>query len=684
VIEEVQVISGTFDAEYGQAMSGVVNAVLKSGSEDAIEWSAEIYGGDFVTPDNASRYPRNANVRPNAIQNYQLSVSGPTGLDKTTFLIGGRRYVNEGFLFGERRFMPGDDNELETLTLHPTGDGKIVPMGWSEEWSGQFKLMNRSLGNVSISYQAIGQYSESQRYQHMFRFNPDGATEQSSMSLSHGFEVTHTVSDASFYTVSLRQNYYRYTDYAFEDVFDARYIEYGRPFGDRNYEYGAFVQGVDLSRFKQETSTYIIKASVTSQVTSAHLVKFGVEYQTSEMTFGPPGLFDPYSAFLRPIVDSRDNPGLRTYHPTAFAGYLQDRMEIADFRMRVGARLELFNANTTVPSDPQNPANSITDAPSSEMIDSKIKVALAPRVGISYPITDQGSIFFSYGHFYQMPGLGQLFSNSDYTLLRDLQTGGWTQFGVMGNPNLEPEFTIQYEFGVKMQLGESFGVDVSVFSKDIRNLLGVEFVSTYTSADYARFTNVDFGEVRGFTLAVDQRLGEYLTASLDYTYQLALGNSSDARETANRAAAGEDPRPRQVPLNWDQRHSLNSVLTLLKPQDYTVTGVLRFGSGQPYTPTVLSRLGANLETNSSRKDPYLIVDVRSEKSVNLFGVNGAVFLRVFNLFNTHQVNGFVFGDTGSPDYTLNSAGNASILLDPSRFYAPRRVEIGLSVNGSFR
>ena len=31
IIEEVQVISGTFDAKYGQAMSGVVNTVLKSG-----------------------------------------------------------------------------------------------------------------------------------------------------------------------------------------------------------------------------------------------------------------------------------------------------------------------------------------------------------------------------------------------------------------------------------------------------------------------------------------------------------------------------------------------------------------------------------------------------------------------------------------------------------------------------
>src|SRR5437867_5602040 len=40
LLEEVQVISGTFDAEYGQAMSGVVNAVLRSDG-DKYEWNGE-------------------------------------------------------------------------------------------------------------------------------------------------------------------------------------------------------------------------------------------------------------------------------------------------------------------------------------------------------------------------------------------------------------------------------------------------------------------------------------------------------------------------------------------------------------------------------------------------------------------------------------------------------------------
>jgi outer membrane receptor protein involved in Fe transport len=409
--------------------------------------------------------------------------------------------------------------------------------------------------------------------------------------------------------------------------------------------------------------------------------------QFSGITFGPPGSLVPTSVagtqVLVPVIDSREYPGLRTYNPIYFSAFVQDRIEFAYFMMHAGIRAEFFDAHAVIPSDLQNPANAISGVPSSMDMATSRKIAVAPRIGVSYPVTEDGSIYFSYGHFYQMPGLGQLFANSDYSILKDLQAGA-VSYGVMGNPNLKPEFTTQYEFGVKMQLFESFGFDLSAFSKDIRNLLGVEFVSMYSAAEYARLTNIDFGEVDGFTLALDYRIGAKLSASVDYTYQIALGNSSDSRETATRAAAGEDPRPRQVPLAWDQRHTLNASIIFTEANDFGITGILRYGTGQPYTPTVLSRLGANLETNSARKASFMVVDLRGEKRLSIAGVNLSVFARLFNVLDSHAVNGFVFTDTGSPDYTLNTTGNAALLIDPSRFYQPRRIEIGISFNGSSR
>jgi hypothetical protein len=52
---------------------------------------------------------------------------------------------------------------------------------------------------------------------------------------------------------------------------------------------------------------------------------------------------------------------------------------------------------------------------------------------------------------------------------------------------------------------------------------------------------------------------------------------------------------------------------------------------------------------------------------------------VFNLLNEHFVNGFVFNDTGSPDYALYPETVAAQLYDPSRFFQPRRIEFGISL-----
>ena len=70
---------------------------------------------------------------------------------------------------------------------------------------------------------------------------------------------------------------------------------------------------------------------------------------------------------------------------------------------------------------------------------------------------------------------------------------------------------------------------------------------------------------------------------MDYTWLRALGNASDPYETATRAAAGEDPRPRLVPFGWDQRHTLNVTASLSKPGNYSVSTVIKAASGQPYS-----------------------------------------------------------------------------------------------------
>jgi outer membrane receptor protein involved in Fe transport len=679
LLQEVQVISGTFDAEYGQAMSGVVNAVLKEGSEE-LWWTAEAYGGSFVFPGRDSRLTDDE-LNLGGIQNYQLTVSGPTPVPKTVYLVSGRRYLYEDFVQGERKFLPTDESDFENKEFYPTGNGEEFPLGYSREWSGVAKLTTTAIDDVKFSYQALYNRRRSRQSNFQFRLNPDGLSKQRSFSLSHGLDYTHTLSAATILDVSLRQNLIEYEDYVYEDLFDPRYDAAGPPRSDSDYELGAVVQGVQFTRFLQHTNAFLGKASVVSQVTPEHQVKIGGEIHVPRVKFGSPGhltytTVDGVQTLVRYENRPPDYPGPREYKPVIGAAFVQDQVEWPGLTLRAGLRFDVFAARSTVPSDPSNPANAIAGAPPSYPVWTSPKVALSPRLGVAYPIEDRAALHFAYGHFRQFPAIGEIFTNADYDVLENLQASG-VSYGVLGNPDVEPETTIQYEFGYKHALTPDFGADVSVFYKDVRDLLGVEFISTYNNAEYARLTNVDFGNIFGFTIALDHRRLGPASVSVDYTWQQALGNSSNPRETAVRAEAGEDPRPRLIPFDWDQRHTLNLTLSLAPSEVYSASAVFRVASGQPYTPILEAGFGQGLEENSGRKPTSAVLDLRAERKVNVTGVGASLFARVFNVFDTKFFNGAVFNSTGSPYYSRFTEADRVALADPTRFYPPRRVEIGI-------
>lgn len=690
LIQEVQIITGTFDAEYGQAMSGVVNTVLKSGS-DRFSFSGEALAGSFLYSSGGQRN-LTYEFRPEFVnQNYQLSLSGPTGLPKTFFLASGRRYVFNDYYLGERRFNPLDTAGLNSnpngWLENPNGNGEVVALAYTREWSGLGKITNRSLSNIEISYQALFNVVSGSRLGDAFdfRYNPDGKKTQETKSLVHGVDWTHSFSASSFYNVSLRQNYFDYRDWVYDDFYDSRYDYAGSSRGLFDYEYGASVAGVDFGRFRQKTNSFVGKGALVSQVTREHQVKVGIELQTSAIEFGTAGTLTFKGDTLYRYIDQPpDYPGIQFYYPISMAAYAQDLIEWNDLTVRAGVRFEYFDSRSTLPSDLSNPANAIQGAPISTPQRTTKKTSYAPRIGISYPITATSSIFFSYGHFYQFPPLRDIFTNANYERLSTLQDGTGNFDAVYGNPDIKPERTVQYEFGYKHAITDFLGLSINLFYKDIRDLLGVEFIETYAAAAYARLTNVDFGSVSGFTISLDQRRIGIVSSSLDYTWQDARGNSSDPDETANRAAAGEDPRPRQVPLNWDQRHTLNLTLQVSQPENYSVSTILRYGTGQPYTPEIGSGFGSGVEKNSGRKPDGFVIDLRAEKSVSLADMHMSVFVRVFNLLNARYFNGSVFATTGSPDYGLFPLSqDRNGLANPTRYYPPRRVELGISVNSPF-
>jgi hypothetical protein len=98
----------------------------------------------------------------------------------------------------------------------------------------------------------------------------------------------------------------------------------------------------------------------------------------------------------------------------------------------------------------------------------------------------------------------------------------------------------------------------------------------------------------------------------------------------------------------------------------------------------LGGFGSGLETNSGRKPPAFVVDLRGEVPFRVGGVQTSLFGRVLNLFDTRYYNGFVFGSTGSPYYGV-LVDEETKEQDPTRYYPPRRIELGLTLaGGGFR
>ena len=683
VLEEVQVITGTFDAEYGQAMSGVVNAVLKRGG-DRFQWNGEAMLGAWLAPWSSDRIEAPL-AKPTDIKNFQFTASGPMPVAHTTYLANLRYGDQQDWVRGERRFTPAKDNTIDgTKYLNPDGDFARFSLAYNHDWTGLVKLSTRPGSRYELGYQAVGELLDTRPDTWVWRFDPDGLTRQHTFSVSQGADFTLTPTAKSFYNLALRLNTFRYKDMVYDDFNDSRYDAAGGPQSSANYENNAIYAGVDLNRFIQNTDAIEAKTSYVNESHSSNRYKLGGEFQWPAIQFGHPGWLTYASGpggqtLVRHQDDPPNFPGPLTYHPIQGAAYAQDDIEWQQIRLRAGLRYDLFDARTTLPSDLSNPANSIPGAPQSVQVPTTAKQTFSPRIGVSYPITPGLSLYFAYGHFYQMPQLGNIFDNSDYSVLNDLQST--IVYNVMGNPDVKPQRTVQYQFGYKQAINDNFGVDVNAFYKDIRDLLGVEFISTYNDAEYPRFTNVDFGSVVGFTISADHRALGPFSLAMDYTWQIAEGSSSDPRETATRAAAGLDPRPQDIPFDWDQRNTFNLTATVSNPKLYTVSGVFRLASGQPYTPsTSVGGFGQGFQTNEGRKPFSWLMDFRGETYVRMFGMPTTAFLRIFNVFDTRFFNGFVFPTSGNVDSSSNPA-DVGVEEDPTRFYPPRRLEFGFNLRG---
>ena len=280
-IQELQVVSGTFNAEYGQAMSGVVDIVTKEGGQ---QLSGEFSGylGDYLSANNDVFTNIDA-LDLNGITNLQASLGGPVpGFGgKMTLFTSGRFYADQGWLYGQQLVTPGllvEDAETGSFSWGvEAGDSAFVAMNSSRKLSAQAKLTYRPIALIKLSYGVFWSNLENRVYDHLFRFNPDGDYRHFKDGLTPILTFNHTLSSATFYTLKLSRSVNSYKKYVFEDPLDSNYVQV------EDYKGRFYDGGTKLWHIERSTASLNGKLDLTSQITFNHQIKTGLEFRSHRM-----------------------------------------------------------------------------------------------------------------------------------------------------------------------------------------------------------------------------------------------------------------------------------------------------------------------------------------------------------------------------------------------------------------
>jgi outer membrane cobalamin receptor len=660
-ISELQVLSGTFNAEYGRAMSGVINIVTNEGSENIkarVKYTSAMLNkspyrkANALVQDANPIYDQENNLRlayqvPNALDvvkpaypyegNFNAFISGPLPLNIGSFFI---------------------SSEYENAN-------SWLPFGYDFTRSifGKFSLplaVNKL--SFSIQYTDVN----SQPYNHKYKYLPNSYGHWEIESIRYALQYNHVISQSSYFTVNGS-----YIDHqSLFRVGDTHYREYIFPELDNNIEFVIWGNSQGYSDFKSKT--YNLKADWVYQHNMHHEFKSGFELNQYDLN-----VFDYSKEGNNP-----DEFFLNQYHklPISASFYIQDKIEYSSIIINAGIRADYFDVKSIAYNDIENPYGGYKDA--------KPEMKISPRLGFAYPVSATTVFHFAYGHFFQFPNFQEIYRNLQFLNPDELARA---KLALVANPAVKSQKTTSYEFGISQQIGSDAVLKITTYSKDITDLLGTIYVETLNR--YAIFTNNSFARVQGLDISLEKRMSDFWSAKLDYTLSVARGNESTPTEEAYNIFEGRPRSIKEFYLDFDRRHDISVNLSLFLPERYGLSllgfhpfSSLRFSmlakisSGLPYTPISDDRT-KYFEKNSARMPWTKSIDFRLEKFFPVSMISFSVFIEALNIFDwlnpliVQQRTGKVWDDGKSK---LFGTGK-DFMHDPSDVGAPRIVRIGASI-----
>ncbi|MBN8704407.1 MAG: TonB-dependent receptor [Bacteroidetes bacterium] len=729
-VDQLSIQIGGFEAKYGEAMSGIVNAITKSGQD------YYAFGGEVVTSEYSDNYGYNQ---------YTGNVSGPVyGIKDLTFFSSYERIwardTNPRYTTDKaRENMSGGVNRIT---------GKL-----DYRFSPTFRFTTSFNGSNSMDREYVHSSVKSNSEHNPRRIQNEYSINQ---------RVSWSIDETTFMNID---GYYR--DQNVERG-DGVWFDNLNAYGDTSYAY-QFIDPLtglhpgqasnygpdELTIFDQKhavTTGYSLRnisywggtLNFTSQQGN-HLIEGGVEgrihtFRTYVLGLNGLAQFKDSRTTEKRFFDARaraygydvngnesdKGDGVTTFnplYPIKASAYLQDKVELKDLIFNFGLRYDFYRPDGEKVKDPDAPTNlggGSSSVGSEDFVAIEDFHFISPRLGIAFPVTDNSKFHAAYGRFIGYPALFEQYAFRNAIRFLD---GGTT--ASVTNGHAKPENTIQYEVGYSYAFEKVASIDATLFYKEVRDLLNLNIYKVPGGVYYS-VSNIDFSTIKGMSLAVNTRkFANFFSMSVNYMYQVAEGTGSST-DGNFQSAFRSGVIPRQVnPLSFDQRHTFSSSLDFRTgandgPEMFGVRPIsqvgafllMTFNSGRPYTPVEpyntttgdTAPITTSKGTVNSAYGPFSFrLDARFDKTVTFeFGatkLNTNFYVDIINLLNNENAVA-IYRATGAPDddgYFSTDAGKSTlnsfsddpavkdaylndvkrILKDPENYGAARQIRLGM-------